>query len=318
MTNLTKPETAAFLREHDRYLLLTHRRPDGDTLGSAAALCRMLRMLGKTAHILENPETTPRYRELHRGLTVSHVPEDATLVCVDTASAGMLPQDFLPLADRIVLRIDHHAAATPFTPFALVEEHAAACGEILYDLLCLLALTLDKPTAQALYTAVSTDTGCFRYANTTAHTFTVAAACAAAGADIYGINQSLFETNSLARLRLQGWLVENAVFLADGAAAICPLPKRIETELGLTEDDLENISGFPRTIEGVRIAATLREDSPGKLKVSLRAMPGYDAGAICQKFGGGGHKGAAGASLTGSMAEWVNTLSEAILEALTV
>ena len=225
----------------------------------------------------------------------------------------MLPEAFSQYADRITLRIDHHATATSFTEYELVEGETAACGEIIYGVLTEMGVKLDKPMANALYTAISTDTGCFRYANTTAETFEVAAHCAYCGADLFAINQALFETRSLGRLRLEGWLIENMLFLQEGKIAICALPKAKEKELGLTEDDLENISGFPRSIEGVKIAATIREDGENRVKISVRAVPGYDAGAICQKFGGGGHKGAAGASLQNvTLEEAVEALKEAI------
>jgi len=171
---------------------------------------------------------------------------------------------------------------------------------------------LDVPMANALYTAVSTDTGCFRYANTTANSFRVAAACAAVSPDLFQINQVLFDTNTLGRLRLQGWIVENTLFLARGQIAICALPLDLERRLGLTEDDMENISGFPRSIEGVRIAATLRENPDGCVKLSVRAVPGYDASAICAKFGGGGHKGAAGATLEMPLQEAVKAVRGAM------
>ena len=138
--------------------------------------------------------------------------------------------------------------------------------------------------------------------------------CLAAGTNTFALNQILFETNSLGRLRLQGWLVENAVFLQNGQIAICPLPKSKEQELGLTEDDLENISGFPRTIAGVKIAATLRQEDENRVKMSVRAVPGYDASAICQKFGGGGHTGAAGASMNMTMEEAVEAVKAAMPE----
>ena len=311
---LTKEQTAEYLSQNDGFVILTHRRPDGDTLGSAAVLCRGLRRRGKTAHILRNPEITAKYAHLHEGLTTETVADSDILIAVDTASKGMLPEAFAPYADRIALRIDHHATADSFTEMELVEPQAAACGEVIADVLSLMRphYHMDKAMANALYTAISTDTGCFRYANTTAKTFEVAAYCAYCGADLFAINQELFDTNSLGRLRVQGWLVEHAIFLENGAIAICPLPKSVEEELGLTEDDLENISGFPRSIEGVKIAATLREEGETRIKISVRAVPGYDAAAICQQFGGGGHKGAAGASMTCTMAEAVEKIKSAI------
>jgi phosphoesterase RecJ-like protein len=297
MTNLSRSEAARWLGERDDFLILTHRRPDGDTLGSAAVLCRGLRQLGKRAHILENPEVTEKYLHLHRGLTQETAEGNQTLVCVDTAAPSMLPENAQPLLQNIALRIDHHGSATSFTPLELVDATAGATGDIIYDILVEMGVALDKPMAEALYTAVSTDTGCFRYANTNAHSYTVASACAQAGGDLHTINQEIFDTNSLARLRLQGWIVENIRFFRGGKLAACALPKAVEQQLGLTEDDMENISGFPRSIQGVKMAATLRECDEGTVKVSVRALPGYDAAAVCQAFGGGGHKGAAGATL---------------------
>ena len=297
MSSLTRNECAEFLRRHDRYAILTHRRPDGDTIGSSATLCRGLRSLGKTANIIENSEITPKYRHLHEGLTKVWPEEGDTLISVDVASPNMLPDAFRALEKSITLRIDHHATATSFTEYELVEPCAGACAEILYDVLTFLGVKLDKPMAEALYTAVSTDTGCFRYANTTAHSLRTAAACAEAGGDLYAINQTIFDTNSFRKLKIQSWITENTEFLAEGQIAICALPLRVEREIGVTEDDMENISGFPRSIEGVKIAATLRETSDGAVKVSVRAVPAYDAAAVCAQFGGGGHRGAAGCTL---------------------
>ena len=306
MKNLTRSETAQILLAHDNYTIITHRRPDGDTLGSSAVLCMGLRQLGKTAHILENPEITPKYTHLHKGLTKPAAEEGDFIVTVDVASPGMLPEACKTLA--FDLRIDHHGSATSFTPVELVEPEAAACGEIVFGVLMEMGAELDIPMANALYTAVSTDTGCFRYANTTANTFSVAAACAKAGAEVFNINQALFETNSLARLKVQSYMLQNARFLQEGKVAICPLPKAVELECGANEDDLDNISGFPRTIEGVKLAVTIREEGTDRVKMSVRAVPGQDASALCAKFGGGGHKGAAGASMDMTMDEAVEAV----------
>ena len=312
MKTLTRSDCAKILLSHDHYAIVTHRRPDGDTLGSSAVLCMGLRQLGKTAYILENPEITPKYAPLHQGLTKAEIEEGDFVITVDVASPGMLPDCFKRLS--FDLRIDHHGSATSFTPVELVEPEAAACGEIVYGVLAEMGAELDIPMANALYTAISTDTGCFRYANTTGNTFAVAAACAKAGAEVFRINQELFETNSLARLRVQAWMLQNAIFLQDGKVAICPLSKAVEEACGAKEDDLENISGFPRTIEGVELAVTLREEGTEKVKISVRAVPGQDASALCAKFGGGGHKGAAGASMNKTMDEAV----EAVIAALPI
>ena len=313
MKKLTVKETAAFLGQKDHFLILTHRRPDGDTTGTGAFLCRLLRAMGKTAHILKNPELTEKYAPLHKGLTKACPEEGDTLICVDAGSVPMLPEAHRYLADRISLRIDHHGTADSFTPMELVEPETAACAEIIYKLSLELRIPLDKEMATALYTAVSTDTGCFRYANTTAHSFLVAAACLEAGAPVFMLNQELFETNSLARLQVQSYMLQNAVFLKEGAFVICALPKAVEREYGATEDDLDNISGFPRTIAGVKMAVTIREEEKGA-KLSVRAVPGYDAAALCARFGGGGHRGAAGAGTTLTLEQAVREVRAAMEE----
>ena len=310
MKTMTRSEVAEFLKTHDHYAILSHRKPDGDTLGSSALLCRMLRAMGKTAHVLENDEITPKFIALHQGLSKADPEEGDILISTDVAAPNMLPDCRKDL--HIHLRIDHHGSATSFTDAELVDAGAAACAEILWDIMNILGVSLDKMMANALYTAISTDTGCFRYANTNAHTFQTAAACANAGAEVFSINQVLFETNTLGRLRLQGWIVENTRFLQDGKIAICPLPLSVEKELNLTEDDTDNISSFPRTIEGVKIAAMLRQENEHKVKISVRAVPGCDAAAICQQFGGGGHKGAAGGAMELPMEQAVEALIAAM------
>ena len=294
---LTRNEAARWLLEHDDYLILSHRRPDGDTIGSSAALCLGLRKLGKQAHVLRNRQITPKYDRLHAGLAVEEAQPGQTLVVVDTATAKLLPEEAVHLQERISLRIDHHGTAEPFTPAALVDPESASCAEIIYDLLVLMGVEMDIPIAEALYIGLSTDTGCFRYANTTPHTYRTAAACMQTGADLHGITQDIFETNSFAKLSMQSWITQHIQFYRDGTVAVCALPRAVEERLGATEDDMESISGFPRSIEGVRLAAMLRQLPDGRVKLSVRAVPGEDAAAICVKFGGGGHKGAAGATL---------------------
>ena len=310
---MTRNECALWLKNHDNYCILTHRRPDGDTVGSAAALCLGLQSIGKNAHILENPELTDRFRWLHEGLTQEAAQENDTVISVDVASPGMLPKAFLPLADRTELRIDHHGSATSFTDLELVDPSAGACAEIIYDLLVELDAPLTPEIVDALYVGTSTDTGCFRFSNTTDHTFAVAAACAKAGARVYELNQELFETNTLSKLRMHAWMVENMRLFDGGKLAIVAIPRAVEDMLGVTDDDMDNISSFPRTVAGVCMAATLRQTKDGETKISLRAIPGCDAAAVCEHFGGGGHKGAAGASTHLGLEETAQKLEELML-----
>ena len=314
MKTLTRNETAQFLLQHDNYTILSHRRPDGDTIGSSAALCLGLRKLGKTAHVLCNEEISDRFRWLHEGLTKDAVEEGDLIVSVDVASPGMLPKAFEHLLGKITLRIDHHSSATSFTDVELVDGGSASCAEVVWDVLAAMGVEMDQQIAEAVYVGTSTDTGCFRYSNTTAHTFATAADCAKAGARVYELNQELFETNTLGRLRMQAWIVDNMKLIRGGEMAIIAIPMEVEERLGVTQDDMDNISSFPRTVAGVCMAATLRETADGDTKMSVRAVPGYDATAVTVPFGGGGHKGAAGAAFKMPLAEAVKAVEKAMLE----
>ena len=314
MKTLTRNDAADFLLQNDRFLILTHRKPDGDTLGSAAALCLGLRSLGKTANILANPETGARLAFLVEGLTVEEAMERDTVIAVDVAAPNMLPKCFAQFAQKTVLRIDHHGSNTPFGSLELVDGTSASCAELIWDVLQEMGVRLNRDIANALYVGISTDTGCFRYANTTAHTFRTAADCTEAGAEVFRLNQLLFETNSLAKLRMHAWIAENLRIFDGGKKAIAAIPRAVEDLIGVTEEDMDNISSFPRTVEGVCLAVTLRQTKDGITKISARAVPGYDAAAVCAHFGGGGHKGAAGGSTPLSLEETAKQLEEIMLK----
>ena len=315
MKNLTRNETGEFLRSHDNFCILTHRRPDGDTLGSAAALCLGLRKLGKNAWVLNPTEPLDNLDWLLADITKDFAEAGDTILAVDVAAPNMLPRDFAELADKCLLRIAHHGSCTPFAPEELVDAESASCAEIINDLLTLLGVELDEDIADAIYVGVSTDTGCFRYANTNAHAFLTASACAGAGADVAGLNLELFETNSLAKLRLHAWIAEHVKIFGDGELAIVAIPKAVEESIGVTDAELGNLSSYARSIEGVCLAATLRQGKYGETKVSIRAVPGWDAAAVCARLGGGGHPGAGGATTRLSLEETAKLLEEYMLEA---
>ena len=314
MKKLTRNETAQFLRERDHYVILTHRRPDGDTLGSAAALCLLLRKIGKTAHVLHNPEAFPRLSWLVEDLSRERPEEGDCLISVDVASDDMLPKAFKQYQNHITLRIDHHGASTSFTEFEHVDSASASCAEILYDLAVEMGVELDRELAEAVYVGASTDTGCFRFANTTGHTLRTAAACVEAGARTFQLNQELFETNTLARLKIQAWMIDHLKLLKNGTLALAVIPRSVELELEATEDDMDNISSIPRTVAGVKVAATLRESPEGDVKLSVRAVPGYDATKLAVQFGGGGHVGAAGAHIRMTLDKVLPLVEQALLE----
>ena len=294
---MTKAEAAAWLLAHDQFCILTHRNPDGDTIGCASALCQGLRSLGKNAHVLHNPQFTPRFAPWLEGLVAPAVEPGDTVISVDMAAETLLPDNAAPLAGKIVFAVDHHGSHTGFAPASYVVPDAAACGELIYELLTEMQVTFTRRMAEAVYVAVSTDTGCFQYSNTTSQTLRVAAAMKDAGCDAYPINKIFFGTKTLPRLQLESRLTASMELLAGGKVAICRLPLSWMKELSLTEDDIDSIAGFPRAVEGVEIGVMIREMADGREKISLRTGEHANASAICAHLGGGGHKAAAGATV---------------------
>ncbi len=315
---MTIPEAAAFFRENDRFLILTHRGPDGDAVGSACALCRGLRALGKTAAVLENPTLTPRYAPWLEGLTKA-APEPGDLaVSVDLAAENQFPENAKNLTASVELAVDHHGSNSGYAKRTLLEPSSASCGELIYALLRELDAPLDQTAAGALYVAVATDTGCFQFSNTTANSLRVAAGLRERGIDAAGLNRKLFGVKTLGRLRLEARLTETVELLAGGKAAVCRVPLALVEELGLREDDMDALASFPRAIEGVEAGILLREKKSGEIKISIRSGPAVNASRVCARLGGGGHPAAAGASVRGSMEEAAARVLDALSKEGTV
>lgn len=308
---MTNRETAEFLLSHDNYLILNHRRPDGDAVGSAAALCLGLRALGKRAAIWKNPQTGGKFQPYVAGLETETVPEGAVIVSVDLATENLLPLNGEAFTGKTVLSIDHHMSNEGYAEFTNVQPECAACGELLLDILESLG-PVDKKMAEALYLAVSTDTGCFQYSNVTGNTLRVAAELKDLGADTYPINKIMFGTKTIGRLRLESALTESVEFYAGGLVGVCTMTNALLDSLGVGSDDTDDISGFARNIEGVEIGVMIQELREGGAKISLRTGEDYNASAICGLLGGGGHKAAAGASDP----EGVESAKRRILEAI--
>ncbi len=294
--NVTVRQAAEALRGADRFLILTHRRPDGDTTGCAGALCRSLRAMGKTAYVLENPDLTPRYANLTAPLAAPADFAPGYLLSVDVAAENMLTDNAAGFAGRIDLVIDHHRSNPMFGTYNLVRPEAGACAEIIYDIILALGVPLTQQIAEPLYVAVSTDTGCFKFSNTTVHTHEVAAACLGTGLDCGELNRRLFEVKRWQRLQMEQLMIKTMEFYHDRRIAVALLRRDDLDRVGATEDDLDSISALPRMIEGVQAGLTLTENKNGTIRVSVRTTKEVDASAICRSCGGGGHLRAGGAT----------------------
>lgn len=310
--NLQSPEqTAAWLLARNHFTILTHRRPDGDTVGCAAALCAGLRSLGKDASVLRNPQITERYGAYLEGLTATEA--EGCIVSTDVSSRAQMPLNY---SGRVDLCIDHHGSNDGYAEATCLEAESGACAELVYKILKAMKVSITPAMADALYVGVSTDTGCFRYANTSPQSLRTAAELKEAGADTVSINRAIFEIKSKARFAVEAYLAENLKLYAGGKVGICILPDAVNRRIGASEDDIDSLAGFARTLEGVEIGALLRDLPTGQSKVSLRTDSRlWDASAICSLMGGGGHAAAAGAAMNCPLAEIHDRLLKAIGEA---
>ena len=313
MNRLSPQEAAALLRRQDHILILTHRRPDGDTTGCAAGLCRALRQLGKTAWLLKNPDMTSINAVYVDDLWAPVDFSPAFIVSVDVAARSLFFPAAEPYIDRIGLAVDHHPSFEDFGEARCVDASRAACGEIVYEI-CRALGEVTPEVALPLYAAVATDTGCFVYANTTANTHRVAAALLETGIDYFAVNKRHFRTKTRRRIAIEAELMGNAEFFHQDRGVFLTIPLSLLARTGADENDLDDISSLAGIIEGVDCGAVLRELKDGEWKLSLRtgANGRVNATKACGLLGGGGHAMAAGATLHGTLEEVKRQVLDAI------
>lgn len=300
---MTVQQAAEFLKQHDQYLILTHKRPDGDTIGCGAGLCELLRAMGKTAHMLPSLDVIASLAGYLEGRTApaDFVPE--TVVSVDVATLNLLPDNAQPYRDRIDLAIDHHPSHEFFAKETCLEADKAACGEIIWRISSELGV-LNPDIATPLYVAVSTDCGCFVYANTTPHTHRAAAALMEQGIPYQALNKKHFRTKSIRRLKLESLILQNMHLYHNGTVAVAPISLDMMAQAGATSDDTDDLAAFLGQMEGVLHTATIREHKGGECRISVRTDANkLNATRVCARLGGGGHKAASGCTVKGTVAE---------------
>ena len=289
-------QTADILRANDNFLILTHRNPDGDTLGSAFALMYLLRAMGKTAMVQCCDKIPQKYSYMFSQSDIGE-PKNPYVIAVDVADENLLgPGVYEKYQGKVKLCIDHHVSNKGYADSLFLRDCAATC-EIIYDLFCMTGVEITKIIADCIYTGISTDTGCFKFANVTVSTHTIAAKLIAAGADFVEINKAMFETKSRGYFQLEAWALESLEMYFDGKCALMTITQEMLKNSGTTESDCDGIAAIPRKIEGVMAGVTVRERTDGTYKISLRSHAPVDCTKICSKMGGGGHARAAGCEI---------------------
>lgn len=308
-------EAAEFLKANDNYLIIAHQNPDGDTLGSAFSLCHVLRGLGKKANVACEEGFPQRYIHMWDGYSdMDFVCEN--VVAVDIADIGLLGKKYAHLASDVKLCIDHHISNTDYAQRTLLDSGASAASEVLYEVYMAMGVTLDKHAAECVYTGIATDTGCFRYGNTTERCHEIAAELFKAGADFLMINRRMFEIKSRARISAEGLVMRNMEFYFDGKCSVICLTKQIMDEFHTSENEFDGLASLTVQPEGVLIGITIKERGENLYKLSLRSASSIDVSALCSRMGGGGHRAAAGCTLTGTLEEVKQQILAVIGEAV--
>ena len=314
----TFEEIGRAFREHQRFAILSHVRPDGDALGSQLALALSLKQLGKDVRVWNEDGMLEKYSFLARAQLLTKPPsgpEDVDVaIALDTAIQNRLGTAFQAIRRaKIWINIDHHPSNPGYGDLVYVDPTAPATGQILFELIKSERLPFDRAIAENLYVAISTDTGSFQYPNTTARTFEIAAELVRAGVDVGRINQQVYENYPRRRVELLRELLRTMRFEGGGRVASFSLSLKTAAELGVLPEDNEGLIDHLRAIRGVIVAVFFEELTDGKVRVSMRSKSEKtDVCAICQKFGGGGHTLAAGARVRGSLAEVEQRILEAI------
>lgn len=315
MRMITLSEAATLLTEKDNIHILTHRYPDGDTLGCAFALCYALRSMGKKANIIIDGNLPSKFTYLAEDYSEQDF-ECGFVVSVDVAALSLLGNNEELYKDRIDLCIDHHGTNSMVADNICVDASCAAASEIIYLLIKEMGVKVTPLIANAVYTGVSTDTGCFCYTNTTAQTHRIAAELMEQGCECGKINRINFETKTRAKLRMERMVYDTMEFFCDGKCAIIYTTLAMQEALMAGDDEMEGLASIPRQIEGVKIGITMREKPDGTFKISVRTNDGIDASKFCAQFGGGGHPAASGCSIEGDLDTVRTMLINAAQEAL--
>lgn len=299
---------ADFLRNRDCFLLITHARPDGDTIGSAYALCMGLRAFGKKAALLPNPAVGDLFSPYMEATRPNFDLSSPTVVTIDVADTALLFPEAMPYVDQIALVIDHHKANRVSCPTKAIDEDAAATCELVREILLLLPQPLSIEMAEGIYMGLMTDSGCFRFSNVRQKTHLYASDAILAGADAFSLARHHFIKKSRAKMALEATVFSNVRSFHDGKILLLTLPLSLANALGAREEDVNGLASMTTAAEGCEIGIFCREMPTGEIKASVRTDLYADAAALCAAFGGGGHAKAAGCTLSFPMEESVELL----------
>jgi phosphoesterase RecJ-like protein len=318
----TFDEIGKALRDHERFVVLSHVRPDGDALGSQLALTLSLQQLGKQVVAWNEDGLLEKYDFLPGGANLKLPPTEPqdfdVAIALDTATQNRLGTTLAAVRHaNLWINIDHHPSNPGYGDLVHIDPVSPATGQILFELIRHQKLPLDRAIAENLFVAISTDTGSFQYSHTTERTFQVAAELIDYGVEVGSLSQKLYENFPRRRIELLRELLGTMRFSANGQVASFSLSLEMAARLGAKPEDNEGLIDHLRAIKGVIVAIFFEELPDGKVRVSMRSKSeAADVCAICQLFGGGGHTLAAGARVRGSLAEVEEKILQAVCDVI--
>ncbi len=319
--NNTLESIGGILEAAESVYIFPHILMDGDAMGSAAALCRTLRSLGKKAYILLE-DKVPDYLEfLGDGLCTYDrdlIDDPDVCLCIDCGEIGRFPERAETFGKgKTKVCIDHHSTSEPFTDYNYIDGSAAATGEIVYRLMKTMDWIVTKEIAEAIFAAITTDTGNFQYSNTTRESHEIVLALYDSGMDFNKVSVELYQNESMAKFKLESSIMETAQLVAGGLGVIAWVTSEMLDVCNARIEETEGVVGKLRSIKGVQIAMLIKENGNDCIKVAMRAKDRGDVAKISLKFGGGGHVKAAGCTICGSsVAEVRETMTKEIAENL--
>ena len=302
---------AGQLKAAQTILLFPHIHMDGDAMGSCAALCHVLRQMGKDCWVLREDSVPDNLRFLDRGYTT----EDPDILgtpdicmCLDCGDESRFPKRVERFrSGRTKICVDHHRSSEYICDYNYIDPAAAATGELVYPLIRALGQEPDAECAEALFAAITTDTGNFQYSNTNRESHRIMCELYETGADFNRVSVQLYENNRLPGIRLHALAMENLALSADGRVASACITKEMQESCGADRQDSDGIVENLRSIAGVEIALLVKESEEDTVRVSMRVKNIGDVASICEQFGGGGHTKAAGCTYHGSVQDALQT-----------
>jgi bifunctional oligoribonuclease and PAP phosphatase NrnA len=301
-----------------RFAITSHARPDGDSLGSSLGLFWLLRALGKEPTIIMRDAVPPAYRQLPGASQIriaDRIEEDYEAVfvieCSDITRPGLIQ-----LEKEFVVNIDHHATTALFGSINWIDSTASAVGEMIYNLCKAVGVRPTREIAECVYVALITDTGSFHYSNTTERTFKIASELVRAGVRPAKIAQSVFHSHPWSKLELLGQVLSTAQRDQSGRVAWMYQTREMMQQCGANEEDADNFVNYPLSVGQIEAVAFLKECSPGVYRTSLRSKGDVNIARVAERFGGGGHRNAAGCTVTGAREEAESELIPLLVEAV--